>query len=234
MLKKAFLSILVIGILFSSCKQNTKQIPTVGFLDFIEDATLAQAKTGFIDALKKNGYSQTDNTVKIIYRNAQGNQPTLIQSCDYFISEKVDLIAANTTLSTITAVQKSKTIPVCMMVAPRPDLAKLTDYKGNAPANLFGTYEILTYIDTSVSLIKTVFPNAKKIGTIYNQAEPQSVDAFNRIKSQCAAMRLELISLPVNNSSETQVATESLLSKGIDAFFARNLKCLYLLAKQAS
>ncbi|MFI5218203.1 MAG: ABC transporter substrate-binding protein [Bacteroidia bacterium] len=212
-------------VIFISCSPKKKdndvhKIPVIGFLDFVEDETLAKAKQGFYDALEKNGFSEKDSTIEIIYTNAQGDIPTLSQACDLLISKQVDLIAANTTLSTITASQRTKIIPVCMMVAPRPDIAHLTDSAGNIPANLFGVYETLDYIDTSITIIKTLKPGAKKIGTVYNQSEPQSRDAFNKLDNKCKEIGLTLVSLPVNNSSETQLVTQSLLSKGIDVFFA--------------
>lgn len=229
-MQKAILSFFLTLLIFSSCTQQpstSTQQPTIGFLDFVEDATLAQAKQGFFDALEKNGFSEKDSSLEIIYSNAQGDIPTLGQACDLLISKKVDLIAANTTLSTITASQKTKTlpagkagIPVFMMVAPRPDIAHLTDKNGNAPKNLFGVYETLDYIDTSIAIIKTLKPDAKIVGTIYNQSEPQSRDAFNKLESKCKELGLELISLPVNNSSESQLATQALLAKKPDVFFA--------------
>jgi putative ABC transport system substrate-binding protein len=204
------------------CSSKTKQneIPVVAFLDAFEDATIAQAKAGFFAALKEKGYSEDQKTIKVIYRNAQGDIPTLTQACDYFIYQKADLIATNTTLSTITAVQKTKDIPVFMMVAPSPELAKLTDNKGKAPANLFGVYETLEYIDTAVSLIKTMLPTVKKIGAIYNQSEPQSLMALDHLKRQAARLDIEVKALPANNSSETQMVVQSLLNEKIDAFFA--------------
>lgn len=200
--------------------EQTNNKPLVGFLDFVEDATLAQAKQGFFDALQKGGYSEKDSTLEVIYQNAQGDQPTLLQACDLLISRKVDLIAANTTLSTITAVQRTADIPVCMMVAPRPDIAGLTDKEGNAPKNLFGVYETLEYIDTSITLITKLRPSAKIIGTIYNQSEPQSRDAYSRLESSCKRLGLQLVSVPVNNSSESQLAAQALLAKKPDVFFA--------------
>jgi putative tryptophan/tyrosine transport system substrate-binding protein len=218
---KNLTALLSLIILLSYCSPaSQRSIPVIGFLDAFEDATIAQAKSGFYDALNKNGFSEQNKTIEIIYRNAEGDIPTLTQACDYFLSKNVDLIAANATLSMITAVQKTKDIPVCMMVSPRPDLAGLTDVNGNAPANLFGVYETLDYIDTSVSLIKNVFPGTGRLGTIYNQSEPNSVAACNRVKSQCEKLGLELLMLPVNNSSETQLVVQSLLTKNIDAFFA--------------
>ncbi|TVR76415.1 MAG: ABC transporter substrate-binding protein [Chitinophagaceae bacterium] len=206
----------------SSGNSNTqeKNAYTIGFLDAVEDATLSEARKGFTDALKANNISEEDGNLKIYFRNAQGDMATLVQSLQYFVNTKVDLIAANSTLSTITAVQRSEGIPVCMMVAPDPALAGLNDAEGNYPKNLFGVYESLDYIDSSMKLIKEWMPEAKKIGLVYNQAETQSVNALERIESLAKALSYRVIALPVTNSSETQLVTESLLYQDIDVFFA--------------
>jgi putative ABC transport system substrate-binding protein len=207
----------------SNPKANQDKIKSkavIGFLDAFVDETIAQAKEGFYSALAEHGYPESDTGITILYRNAQGDIPALTQACDYFISEQVDLIATNATLSTITAVQKTKKIPVCMMVSPSPENAGLTDAQGKAPANLFGVYETLAYIDTSVSLIHLLTPQAKHLGVIYNQAEPQSVSALSHIQSAAEILNLKLSVVSVSNSSETQLAIQSLISKGIDCFFA--------------
>lgn len=220
MIQKSLFLILILFCTLSCSPPEKKTVPVIGFLDLLQDETLAQAKNGFFDALKNEGFDESKKTIEVIYRNAQSDQPALLQSCDYLISQKVDLIATNPTLSTITAIQKTKTIPVFMMVSPRADLAGLTDKSGNAPENLFGVFETLDYIDTSLMLIKHIIPSIKKIGTIYNQSEPQSVDALNEIKKTCEKEGIELVSLPVNSSNETQLVVQSLLSKNIEAFFA--------------
>ena len=46
---------------FSSCKNNSSRanhaLPKVGFLDLLEDATLAQAKKGFFDGLNESAFA---------------------------------------------------------------------------------------------------------------------------------------------------------------------------------
>lgn len=200
-------------------KSNDKQPPHIAFLDFVDDATLAKARNGFIDALTENGFKK-DSDYVWVYLNAQGDQPTLIQACQSLLSKKPDLIATCPTLATITAVQSTATVPVFMMVSPSPDDARLLDKSGKAPANLFGVYETLGYIDTSVTMIKTLLPKIKSLGVIYNQSEPQSVNAFNVVEAACKRSGIELKSLPVGNSSESQLVTQVLLKKGVDAFFA--------------
>jgi putative ABC transport system substrate-binding protein len=224
MKNRVLLIISAIALVLTACQSTQKNdIPVVGFVDAFEDATIAKARTGFVDALKKNGFSEDQKNVKITYRNAQGDIPTLTQIVNYFIGEKVDLLATCTTLSTITALQKTKTIPVFQMVAPTAALMKVEDASGKGPANRFGVEEDLAYIDTSFSIIpKLVKPKNGKltIGMIYNQAEPQSVDAMNRIKALADKLNLTLIAMPVNTSADAQLVTQSLLNKNLDAFFA--------------
>ena len=75
----AVLVLLIINFLLSACQSNTsKNVPVIGFIDFVEDATLAQARTGFYDALKASGYSEDSNTLKIIYRNADMNKKIIM------------------------------------------------------------------------------------------------------------------------------------------------------------
>ncbi|MEP7145123.1 MAG: ABC transporter substrate-binding protein [Ferruginibacter sp.] len=215
--------ILITIISLAACGQKQSTVPVVGFVDAFQDNTIEQAKTGFIDALKKNGFDEKSGTVKIIYRNAQGNIPTLTQIINYYIGEHVTLIAANASLSTITAIQKTKTIPIFMMVAPSPSLMNVVNEKGDPPANLFGVGEELGYIDTSFLLIpKIIKPKSSKIvvGMIFNQSEPQSVEAIKRIEQLAQKNNISLVSLPVNNSADAQLVTSALLNKNIDAFFA--------------
>jgi putative ABC transport system substrate-binding protein len=210
-------------IFFCSCHTSNNNIPTIGFADALEDNTLSQAKQGFFDALKKNGYSEDKNTLKVIYRNAQGDSPKLILSIKYFISEKVNLIATNPSLSTIAALQNTKDIPVFMMVSPTPQLMNVVDKQGNAPSNLFGVAEDLGYIDTSFSLIPKFIKKTGdklRVGMIYNQSEPQSAEALQRIQQLATQLNIELVSLPVNNTADVQLVTHALLAKHIDTFFA--------------
>ena len=224
MKKKEFLAVLfpasliAVSLLVASCKSADHSIPTVGFADAFVDNTLDQAKQGFFDALSDSGYSEEKKTVHIIYRNAQGNPLTLTQVVKYFVAEKVDLIGTNPSAATVAALQSTKDIPIFMMVSPTPEQMKETD----AP-NLFGVADTQDYIDTSFALIKDVVKprsGTLSVGMIYNQSEPQSVEALRRIQALAQRLQVNVVSLPVNSTADVQLVTQSLLSKNIDAFFA--------------
>lgn len=210
-------------LLFSNCRDSPDGTPVIGFVDAFEDSTIAQAKDGFLDALKESGFSEADQSLEVIYRNAQGDIPTLTQIVRYMISQEVDLIATNPSLSTITAVQNTKEIPIFMMTAPTPALMEVQGKDGTDPPNLFGVAENLNYIDTSFSLIPTLLAvdgRQLKVGLLYNQSEPQSVSAFNRLQGLADKLGVELVAQPVNTTADVQLVTGSLLNENIDAFFA--------------
>lgn len=189
---------------------------TIGFVQAIEDATIDQARKGYSDALAEEGYNEKKGNIKILYRNAQGSIANLNTIEEYFVQKPVDIIASNTTLATISAVNKTQSIPVFMMVSPEPALMQLN----TIPKNLSGTYETLDYIDTAVTLISQLLPKAKRVGTIYNASEPNATNALARLEKQCKILNLVLITKPVTQSSETQMVVQSLLTEGIDVFFA--------------
>ena len=177
MIRHLFL-LLISSLILAGCGgSGSKSNFTIAFLDAFEDETIAQAKKGFFVALKDSGYIPEQN-IRVLYRNAQGDIPALTQSVDFFVTSGVDLIVANTTLSTISAVKKTKSIPICMMVSGSTELTGLLDKSGKDPENLFGVYETLEYIDTALTLTQELRPGTKRIGTINNQSYPQSCPLY--------------------------------------------------------
>jgi putative ABC transport system substrate-binding protein len=192
----------------------------VGFLDFVEDDTLAKARQGFLEALGERGFSDKKGTIEVVYRCAQGDQPTLIQACQDLISRRPRLIATCPTLSTIVAAQRTKEIPILMMVSPRPDIVGLTSAGGRFQSNLLGAYETLDYLKEGPAIIRQVVPQARVVGLVYNPAEPQSVLALEVIRKACAEQGLSLEVTPVSSSTDAVMAAQVLVSKGVQAFFA--------------
>lgn len=217
--------LLLLNVLFwSSCGQESKEKVKVGFVEAFEDETISEARKGFFDALAENGFSEEQGTIEIVYRNAQGDQGILSQIVSYMGSQHLGLIGTSTTLSTLGVIQRIHDVPVFMTVTATPEILGIADKDGHAPANLFGAAENLSYIDTSFTIIKQVakpkHDSKVRIGMIYNQSEPQSVDAYNRLSRLAQAEQMTLVALPLNSSAEAQLVVKALLSKNIDVFFA--------------
>jgi putative ABC transport system substrate-binding protein len=211
---KNILSAFLLTLMITGCQSKKSDVPTVAFIDAFQDNTIAKAKEGFFAALAENGFDEKKGTINVIYRNAQGDIPTLTQITKYMTCP---------TLATITAVQNVKDIPIFMMVSETVERLQVKSKLEGYPKNLFGVGETLAYVDTSVSLIpKLIKPKGVKIkmGLVFNQSEPQSVQALEEIKKVANANNIEVVALPVNASADVQLVTQSLLSKNIDVFFA--------------
>ena len=220
---KNFIIPLLLASFLMGCESKKSDVPTVAFMDAFQDNTIEKAKQGFFAALAENGFDEKKGTLNVIYRNAQGDIPTLTQIAKYMISQKPTLIATCPTLATITAVQNTKDIPIFMMVSETVERLQVKSKLDGYPKNLFGVGETLAYVDTSVSLIpKLIKPKGQtiKMGLVFNQSEPQSVQALEEIQKVATANNIEVVALPVNSSADVQLVTQSLLSKDIDVFFA--------------
>lgn len=208
---------------FNSCTDSNKDddIPVIGYVDAFEDETMDQAMQGWKQALKDSGYV-ADSNIKIIYRNAQGNIPTLNQIISYYKQQSVDAIVSCPSIATIAAVQNTRDIPVFMLVSPEPRLINLQVNGSQPDSLLYGVGENLDYIDSSLQMIKTLLHNDQslRIGMIFNQSEPQSVEALKRIQKHAKECNMMIIAKPVNSSADLHITTQALLDEDIDAFFA--------------
>lgn len=221
-MRKFIIPVLLFAMLLG-CQSKKSDTPTVAFIDAFQDNTIAKAKEGFFAALAENGFDEKKGTLQVIYRNAQGDIPTLTQITKYMVSQKPTLIATCPTLASITAVQNIKDIPIFMMVSETVERLQVKSKLDGYPKNLFGVGETLAYVDTSVSLIpKLIKPKGERIriGLVFNQSEPQSVQALEEIRKIATNNNMDIVALPVNASAEVLLVTQSLLAKNIDVFFA--------------
>jgi putative ABC transport system substrate-binding protein len=200
--------------------QSRPGIPVVAFLDFVQDDTLAIARKAFLDALDRRGYSVAKGTIEFAYRCANGDQTTLMQACQELIARRPKVIATCPTLSTIVAAQRTKDIPIVMMVSPRPDLVGLPMPGPAAQSNLIGAYETLDYIAQGPAIIREVLPHVRKVGLIYNPAEPQSVLALDVLKKALTQQQLQLEATAVSSSADAPMAAQALIARGAEVFFA--------------
>jgi putative tryptophan/tyrosine transport system substrate-binding protein len=207
--------LIIILMIVGSCAKE--KLTTIVYIDAFKDDTIEQAKAGFLAALNDQNLSE----INFIYKNANGDIPSLNQLVRYASSINADLIATCPSLATIAAVQQEKNIPVVMMVSPTPERMKLLDKAGNPPTNLYGVAETIDYIDTSFAMILDLLPKENlSIGLLYNPSEPQSVNAFERLNELADQLGVKLVAKPVTNTGELQLVTGALLNEKIDAFFA--------------
>lgn len=177
------------------------------------DSPLSElSQKGIEDGLLQIGLKEgEDYDLKI--SNAQGDIATLNLMIDAAITDKPDLIFATSTPTLQVAANKIKDIPVIFSVVADPVIAGAgKSFEDHLP-NITGISTLGDY-GGMVKWIKLLLPGTKKIGTLYSPGEANSVKNMTELNKYAAQAGIELITSPVNSSTEVSDATMSLLAKG--------------------
>jgi len=211
--RSIFLCLISFFLAGSSVAQQDKII-RVGISQIVEHPSLDATRKGFIDELQDQGYTP-GKKIEYDYKNAQNNRPVSVQIPRKFVGDRVDLILTISTPSSQDAAAATKEIPILFSAITDPLAAGLVDSLAKPGRNLSGTTD-RSPVAGQMDLIREILPNAKRLGTIYNPGEVNSVASVKDIKAESAKRGMTLIEAPAPSSSAVKTAVESLVGK-VDA-----------------
>mgnify|MGYP001087509259 CR=1 FL=1 len=185
-------------------QQNSQEKISIGISQIIENPVLDLAREGFIDALEEKGYEDGKN-IDIDIQYAQGDIALTTTIAQNFVSQKKDLILAISTPSAQSALQSTKEIPILFTAVTDPVSAGLLENTEAPEGNITGTTDMVP-IEKQLELGKTIFEDAKKVGVPYNTSEINSQVQVELAKEAAKAVDLEIVEIPVTNSSEIEPA----------------------------
>lgn len=224
MKKNILKSILIISLLamitLTACSQKdnkeSSEITKIGISQIVEYRALDEAREGFLEALKDNGYIEGEN-LEIDFQNAQGEMPTTQTIAKSFASKKKDLIFAISTPSSQAAYNATKEIPIIMTAVTDPVAAGLVETLEKPNTNVSGTSDYIP-VKKQLDLVKMLAPKAKKIGILYNTSEINSEVQVNQVKAAAPDYDYEIIPMGISTSNEINQAITSLANK-IDVLY---------------
>lgn len=214
-MKKIGLLLLITLTVMSCSKLNKKDIKNISLFQFASRLTVDESAKGVQKALKDAGYIDGENC-KISLYNAQNDFSTAQLIAQKLASEKNDIIITLTTpCLQVTANANKRTPHVFGMVTDPFRMGVAEDCDHHIP-NITG---VATFqpVESAVKLIKEILPNVKKIGVVWNPTEACSEACTEKMRVSTKKLKIELVEMTVTNSMEVQMATQSLLGKGIDA-----------------
>ncbi|MDR3259289.1 MAG: ABC transporter substrate-binding protein [Fusobacteriaceae bacterium] len=184
---------------------------TIGISQIVEHPSLDEDRQGILDGLKSQGYDETK--VNFIYKNAQGDFPTA-QLISKELNDKADIIVAIATPSAQAAVNAIKTKPIFFSVVAYPESAGILQPNVTGASNKIPAAK-------HVELIKTLLPNIKKIGIIYNASENNSVETVEEFSKNAKKAGYEIILRTITNVNDVSSALDSILGE-IDVLYSTN------------
>jgi putative ABC transport system substrate-binding protein len=189
-----------------SCKKDNKT--TVGILLTATHSALNDAKDGFIEALKANGYEDAE----FVVRNLEGDATTMNSMATELV-RKSDIVLGVGTPAAV-ALQSARDaeeldVTILFTAVTDPVSAGLMD-DVNKPTDITGTNDMNPVAD-QVDLILELAPGIKKLGVLYNVAETNSQVQAEMVKAQAALKDVEVVVKTVSEAIEISAATTALI-----------------------
>lgn len=197
-------------------KSQTSEVPLMKFaLVQYNDSPLSEmTREGIEKGLMMGGLRKDTDYVMNVY-NAQGDVSTLNLIFDAVLNDNPRLVFVSSTPTLQVAVQKIREIPVVFTTVADPVAAGVgSSYEEHLP-NVTGISTLGDY-EGMVKLVRTIIPGVKSIGTLFSPGELNSVKNMNYFKEHAEAAGIELITVPVNSSSEAADAALSLVARKPD------------------
>lgn len=193
------------------------RIYRLGLGYFGPDASHDQLLAGLWSRLEELNYHKGTNLlVKESHANGEiGNIAPILLNMDNL---DLDLILVTSTPCVTAAMTTVRKHPVAFTYCSDPIGAGVgKDYK----THLKGITGIGSFppVEKTVQFILESLPGTKKIGTIYNNAEANSRSVLTLLHKVMDQKHLELVEVPVVNTSEVYQATQVIISKGIDVIY---------------
>ncbi len=180
----------------------------VGVVQTTQHPALDVATQGFVDALKENGITDVD------VQNASGESANCSTIVGNFVADGVDLIMANATPALQAASAATDTIPVLGTSITVYDVV----LGGSVPKNVSGTTD-LAPLDEQASMIKELFPDAKKVGILFCSAEANSQYQVDKISEFLKEDGIETVNYVFNDSNDITAVTEKAVNDKVDVIY---------------
>ncbi len=192
---------------------------TIGISQVVTHPALDATRQGVIDALADNGYKEGDNLV-VDYQNSEGDPSLFASIAQQFVTNEVDLIVSIATPNSQAAIAAAEgtDIPVVFTAVTDPVGSGLvSNWESHPKENVTGVSDMIVVSD-DVELIKEILPNIKKLGTMYNSGESNSVFLVQELHKACDALGIDVVEATVSTSAEVSTAAQALIGK-VDAIW---------------
>ncbi len=203
------------GSVIDKTAKNKKKLNLALFL-FNDQKTILEVAKGVTDVFEEQKIYEKKN-LSITTLNAQ-NEFDLAQSVSQkIITQNFDYIITLSTPALQVMANNNKKIPHIFGYVTDPyRMGVATDSMHHFP-NLTGV-QTFQPVESTIKLMRKMFPKAKTIGIVWNPAEACSEACTEMARSSCKKYNFELIEVNVSSTSEVQDAVRSLIAKNIDLF----------------
>jgi putative tryptophan/tyrosine transport system substrate-binding protein len=183
--------------------QPVATIRRVGSLTFSSEATNADQRTAFTQAMRVLGWLEGKN-VEYRFVYADGEVDRLDALASQLIGQRVDVILVGSSQSARAAHQATKTVPIVLAGVGNAVGAGLVASLARPGGNITGlTSQQDEVLGKLIGILHEIAPSARRIAILLNESGPLHAAYWARAQSACAA--LGLVALRVVASTPAQL-----------------------------
>ncbi len=231
---RLLLGLLIVALLLAApALAQDDETPTIAFLRYAGTAPVAEATDGILDSLEAYGYLSpaeragldesfdlNGQNINLLYRDAGFDLPSVNLMVEEVIDKGADVIVTITTQVAQIAVNATRDMEdppaILFSLVTTPFGAGIADSTCIKPDHVTGTQPLMSFADY-VPLVLVQDPDIQVIGTIVSPDQPTSVIGAQLIQDIGASLGLTVEVASAITLADLGVATESLLSKGVEA-----------------
>ncbi len=215
MMRRRILSTVLGSMLMAGVAQA--ETVTLGITQIVEHPALDASRQGALDELAERGYVEGDN-LEVDFQNAQGDTSIAAQIARKFAGDRPDLVLAISTPSAQAAASALQDdTPIVFTAVTDPLIAKLVSDMDAPGGNITGVVDAPP-LEAQLQLIRDMFPEAKRLGVIYNPGEANSVSQAEKLNTMAPELDFELVEVTASRTSEVMGAARSLAGRA-DAIY---------------
>ena len=215
--KKLLVGLICSTALLGGCGKSLEGQKAIGISQIAEHPALDASREGFISGLEAEGFKDGEK-IKIDIQNAQGDIANSQLIAQNFITQKQDMIFAIGTPSAQSAANSTNEIPIFITAVTDAVQAGLVESVEKSGTNVAGTSDAAP-IEIQLKLMKTLLPDAKKVGILYNTSEINSEIQVQQVKDLAPNYDLEILAVGVNNTNDISQSLQSIIGD-IDVIYA--------------
>lgn len=199
-----------------------RALPAVAVLQQTSSTVLDDAVTGMLAGLAERGF-EDGKTVTVKRFNAQGDMAQGNAIAREIVGGPFDLVLTSSTpsLQQIANANTRGRLRHVFAAVADPFSAGVGFDRADPmthPAWLVG-YGSLAPVDFTFGIAKRLHPGLKRVGVPHNNAESNSRRFMDLARASCRKRGIELLEVPVENSSGVIEAVQSTIARGAEAIF---------------
>lgn len=222
MKRKIFVGVIIacvtlVAIIFFLIPNKSDNRIKIGVFLFTHQQVIEEINIGFKNKILK--YSrENQKKIKIIEKNANGDQMQMDLISNYFINGEFDMIFVVGAPAIKILKDKNCTTPVVFGGPPDPvSYGIVTSLKGHNSYFTGTTYFPPT--DIILELFLSLYNNAKTIAVLRNPAEPNSVAVGTSFINHAKNRGITIVDLPSTDGAQIDASMRSLSSNRVDGLF---------------